>query len=82
MTSRSSSRWARPDLTHGAGYTPPPAVGDFDDVPPGHPLAAFTEQLALEGITTGCSAAPPLYCSGGTVTRPQMAVFLVRTFGL
>jgi hypothetical protein len=65
---------------HGGGYTPPPATGDFDDVPPGHPFAPFIEQLATEGITTGCSAAPPLFCPGAPVTRGQMAVFLVRTF--
>lgn len=66
---------------HGGNYTPPPADGDFDDVPPGGPFAGFIEQLALEGITTGCSVSPPLYCPGAAVTRGQMAVFLDRTFG-
>ena len=66
---------------HGSGFTPPPATGDFDDVPMSHAFAAFIEELAAEGITTGCSAAPPLYCPAAGVTRGQMAVFIVRTFG-
>ena len=38
------------------------------------------EQLAREGITAGCGNGK--YCPNVTVTRDQMAVFLVRTFGL
>ena len=67
----------------GAGFDPPPATGTvFADVPANHPLARWIEQLARDGITGGCSASPPLYCPGGSVTRGQMAVFLVRTFDL
>ena len=61
-------------------YTPPPASGDFTDVPLSHPMAAWIEQLAAEGITGGCGVG--LYCPNGNVTRDQMAVFLVRTFNL
>jgi hypothetical protein len=67
---------------HGMGYTPPPATGVFQDVPTNHWAAAWIEQLAVEGITGGCSTSPLLYCPGQPVTRDQMAVFLVRTFGL
>jgi len=64
---------------HGSDYAPPPATGTmFDDVPSSHPFAPWIEQLAREGVTTGCSTSPPLYCPGGTVTRGQMAVFLLR----
>lgn len=64
---------------YGAGYTPPPATGTvFSDVPAGYWAAAWIEQLFDEGITTGC--APGQYCPDVSVTRGQMAAFLVRTF--
>lgn len=67
---------------HGPGYQPPAAKGIFADVPQNDPLAAWVEQLFVEGITGGCGTNPLRYCPGGSVTRGQMAVFLVRTFGL
>jgi len=33
-------------------------------------------------VTYGCSQSPPLYCPGDSVTRAQMAAFLVRAFNL
>jgi hypothetical protein len=65
---------------HGAGYVPPPATGDFDDVPISSPFAKWIEQLAAEGITAGCGGNN--YCPSQAVTRGQMAVFLVKTFDL
>jgi hypothetical protein len=66
---------------HGADYHPPAAAGDvFDDVPLGTFLGDWIEQLAAEGITTGCGT--KLYCPDQSVTRGEMAVFLARTFGL
>jgi glucose/arabinose dehydrogenase len=66
---------------HGSAYRPPAAAGTlFEDVPGDHPLAAWVEQLALEGITSGC--APGRFCPDSPVSRGQMAVFLVRAFGL
>lgn len=65
---------------HGAGFSPPPATGVFTDVPPGSFAANWIEQLAAEGITSGCGDGN--YCPDNPVTRAQMAVFLVRTFGL
>src|SRR3990170_4147598 len=35
-------------------------------------------QLFDDGITSGCSAAPPLYCPDGANSRAQMAVFAER----
>jgi ELWxxDGT repeat protein len=67
---------------HGPSYTPPPvgtATG-FADVPTTHWAAAWIRELATEGITGGCAAG--LYCPEDPVTRAQMAVFLVRTFGI
>ncbi len=65
---------------YGAGYSPPTATGVFSDVDLGYWAVHWIEQLAAEGITAGCGNGN--YCPGADVTRDQMAVFLVRTFGL
>jgi hypothetical protein len=65
---------------YGASYTPPEPTGVFNDVPVGSFADAWIEQLAAEGITSGCGNGN--YCPDNPVTRAQMAVFLVRTFGL
>ena len=65
---------------HGSGYSPPAPTGVFADVDLSHWACAWIEQLAAEGITAGCGDGN--YCPGDTVNRDQMAVFLVRTFGL
>ena len=67
---------------HGPAFQPPPATGMFVDVPGTHPFATWIEQLAREGITGGCSTNPAMYCPDASVTRGQMAVFLVRAFNL
>jgi hypothetical protein len=64
----------------GAAYVPPPPTGVFNDVPVGAFADRWIEQLAAEGITSGCGGGN--YCPGDPVTRAQMAVFLVRTFEL
>ena len=67
---------------YGAGYIPP-AVGSgtgFGDVPVDYWAAALIKQLVTEGITAGCGNGN--YCPEAPVTRAQMAVFLVKTFGL
>jgi hypothetical protein len=65
---------------HGLGFAPPSAVGIFADVPPGSFGANFIEQLAADGVTRGCGGGN--YCPDSSVTRAQMAVFLVKTFNL
>jgi hypothetical protein len=65
---------------HGPGYGPPAATGRFADVPVANPYAPWIEQLAREGITSGCG--PTTYCPDDPATRAQMAVFLVRAFQL
>jgi hypothetical protein len=67
---------------YGSAYLPPAPTGVFADVPTTYWAAAWIEQLAAEGITTGCSTTPKQYCPATPVTRDQMAVFLVRTFNL
>jgi hypothetical protein len=67
---------------HGASYTPPAvdAGTGFGDVSPDYWAATWIKQLVTEGITSGCGSGN--YCPEQPVTRAQMAVFLVRTFGL
>jgi hypothetical protein len=65
----------------GSGYVPP-ACGtpQFDDVPCDNPFSAWINELVARGVTAGCGG--PNYCPGSAVARQQMAVFLVKTFGL
>jgi len=66
---------------YGGSYSPPPASGTmFSDVPQDLWGAAWIEQLAVEGITSGCGGGK--FCPNSPVSRDQMAVFLVRTFEL
>jgi len=62
----------------GRFYAPPPATGTvFSDVSADSFAAAWIEDLAARGITAGCGGT--LYCPSGSVTRAQMAVFLLKT---
>ncbi len=65
---------------HGAAYQPPECTGVFGDVACPSLFANWIEQLAAEKITGGCGGGD--YCPGNPNTRGQMAVFLVKTFGL
>jgi hypothetical protein len=65
---------------HGSSYTPPACAGTFGDVPCPSQFADWIEQLAAEQITGGCGGGN--YCPTNPNTRGQMAVFLVKTFGL
>jgi parallel beta-helix repeat protein len=65
---------------HGPAYVPPPCTGTFPDVPCPSLFADWIEQLAAEAITGGCGGGN--YCPQNPNTRGQMAVFLVKTFGL
>jgi hypothetical protein len=64
----------------GSGYTPPPCVPGqemFNDVPASSLFCPWIEELARRGITGGCGGGN--YCPSASVTRAQMAVFLLRT---
>jgi hypothetical protein len=66
----------------GADEWTQPTSGFFD-VPPGHLFENDITWLATEGITVGCN--PPsndLFCPDESVTRAQMATFLVRALDL
>jgi len=62
---------------HGSSYVPPTCAGVFADVPCPSPFADWVEQLAAEGVTGGCGGGN--YCPTASVTRAQMAVFLLKT---
>jgi hypothetical protein len=65
----------------GQGYLPPACtVASFADVPCANPFARWIYELVRRAITGGCGAGN--YCPAAAVTRGQMAVFLVATFGL
>ncbi len=70
--------------SQGPTYKPPACAGIFEDVvcTPGVGFGDWIEDLYNRGITAGCSTRPLLYCPDTPVTRGQMAVFLVTTFGL
>jgi hypothetical protein len=62
-------------------FNPPiPATQRFTDVPPSNPFYAFIDRLAERQITLGCGAG--VYCPDLSVSRGQMAAFLVRAFSL
>jgi hypothetical protein len=67
-------------LTRAMGYEPGSASPPFRDVAPGSTHARAIDALRREEVTTGCSA-PRSYCPGASVTRAQMATFLVRALG-
>ena len=58
-------------------YAPPAGTGTrFVDVPPGAFALDWIEDLADSGITAGCDTNQ--YCPARSVTRAQMAVFLLK----
>ena len=64
----------------GSSYTPPACAGLFPDVPCSSPFAPWIEDLFNRSIAAGCGNDD--YCPSHAATRGQMAVFLVKTFGL
>jgi hypothetical protein len=65
---------------HGSSYDPPTCAGVFADVACPSLFANWIEQLAAEEVTGGCGGGN--FCPLANNTRGQMAVFLVKTFGL
>ncbi len=64
----------------GPFFTPPPAVGVFNDVPASDPFAPWIEELFRRGVVAGCgTAGGPNYCPDEPVLRRQMPVFLLKT---
>jgi hypothetical protein len=62
----------------GPGYAPPACTAPvFGDVPASSPFCRFIEELARRGVVGGCGGGN--YCPAATVTREQLAVFVLRT---
>ena len=59
-----------------------PGTRFLDIVGTGHPHWMFIERLAELGITKGCTTDGQRFCPDDSVTRAQMASFLVRAFNL
>jgi len=53
-------------------------IATFADVAKSHWAWKYIEGLYHSGVTGGCSASPLMYCPGNSVTRAQMAIFLMR----
>jgi len=51
----------------------------FSDVAPIDYYFDFADVLDKDGITAGCQASPPQYCPNDSITRGEMAVFLVTS---
>ena len=65
----------------GGAYNPPACtVATFTDVPCSNPFSPWIYELVSRGITSGCGVG--IFCPTNPNTRGQMAVFLVKTFGL
>ena len=68
---------------YGSGYIPPSTSGStyiFEDVPADYWAVDWIVALANEGITSGCGGGN--YCPDQVVSRSELAVFLVKAFGL
>jgi hypothetical protein len=63
----------------GDSYMPPASSGIFSDVPSNYWAVDWIEALYAEGITVGCGVEPLRFCPDDTVTRAEMAVFLLRS---
>jgi hypothetical protein len=71
-------------MIRGRGEFNPPTPGTqrFTDVSPTNQYYNFIDRMAVLGITLGCIASPPQYCPTSSVTRGEMAAFLVKAFNL
>jgi hypothetical protein len=64
---------------HGAAYIPPTGTGAvFADVPLSYWDVNWIEKLYSDHITSGCGTSPLSYCPERSITRAEMAVFLLR----
>ena len=50
----------------------------FADVPTSYWAYSYVERLVSAGITGGCGTGPVRYCPDNTITRDQMAIFLLK----
>jgi hypothetical protein len=82
-TGYSGRTWGDPLLAFAGGTDAFVAQADsnlpiFSDVPSTYWARQYIERLFDAGVTGGCGTSPLSYCPETTVTRSQMAVFLLR----
>jgi hypothetical protein len=68
------------ELAQALAIQPPACVPGqemFNDVPASNPFCPWIEELVRRGITTGCGSGN--YCPSASVSRAQMAAFLLKT---
>ena len=65
-------------VMRGVNYPFSPTGTLFSDVPMAHWAVGWIEQLYADGVTLGCGASPLRYCPDASVTRAEMAIFLLR----
>lgn len=65
-------------VMRGINYPFAPTGTLFSDVPMAHWAVGWIEQLYADGVTLGCGASPLRYCPDASVTRAEMAIFLLR----
>jgi hypothetical protein len=61
------------------GQPPTPTQQRFNDVPSSNPFYSYIEEMAVRTITVGCGGGN--YCPSSSVTREQMAAFMIRAIG-
>jgi hypothetical protein len=67
---------------YGSSYAPPPATHTFADLPVAGKewMEAWVDQAYSEGIVTACGTGPLIYCPESSVTRQEMAAFIVYAY--
>ncbi len=55
-----------------------PAIATFSDVPTTHPYFSYIETIYKNGISSGCSTSPKLFCPDSIFTNEALTVFLLR----
>ena len=64
---------------NGSAFIPPIGTGlVFSDVPTSYWAVDWIEKLYADGITNGCGTSPLVYCPDRSITRAEMAIFLLR----
>lgn len=58
-----------------------PPAPTFQDMPPDHWAYPYVEALVAAGLTSGCSANPPLFCPDAPLVRAAAAKFLASGMG-
>lgn len=64
---------------YGSGFNPAAARGVFTDVPTDYWAGSWIEKLASDGIASGCSLNPSMFCPSRSLSRAEMAILVLRS---